>query len=548
MRFTTGEGGSETVECQILQPDVVQESQALADFGDKNFRDRGLLRSQLDSFKKARRSFYRHAANLAYIAAIDLDLPRFRAQARSSTRRTQRISPVTAQKHADVELVFLSLQALEESADSRKPVLAIHNYVLIFRAEFIPRHIQRNFSQSREAFEFREQRAIFRFGPGLNRTFIQSLAFVGDDQIEIEINGVAEPLAARTRSIGIVEGEQPRLRLIVSASVVLTFEALRKAEPLKAFALARSRLEDDFSGFAIPDFHRVDDPRTSVRCDHQAVNQCEDRLRKIHFQQRFRTREFKELPALKQAIEATFAKIEETGLDRIRGKFGVGFCLFLAANLLGRLLSLGAHRLHGKQHVEACSFRQREQTIRNFVDRVLLHFLSADHAIGAANAREQEAQVVEDFRCSGYRRARITRRILLLDRNRGRDAVNQIRIRLFDALQKLARIRRQRFHIPALPFGINRVESERRFAGTRHTRDDRQLVVRDFKIDVLEVVNPGPANNNAFRRHLPLSRLPPSAEGEHPSQAGPGAVVNLSIIKGRRGVVHRAQIRSVATP
>jgi hypothetical protein len=46
--------------------------------------------------------------------------------------------------------------------------------------------------------------------------------------------------------------------------------------------------------------------------------------------------------------------------------------------------------------------------------------------------------------------------------------------------------------------------------------------VLDLKIDVLEVMNPGPANNNAICGHLPLTL-----------QKDQNAQPNLSIIKGR---------------
>ena len=84
-----------------------------------------------------------------------------------------------------------------------------------------------------EALEFGEQRAVFRLGPGLDRAFVQRLRLVGNHQVEIEINGVAEALAARAGAVGIVEGEQPRLGLLVAQIAVLAFKALGKAELLR---------------------------------------------------------------------------------------------------------------------------------------------------------------------------------------------------------------------------------------------------------------------------------------------------------------------------
>ena len=63
---------------------------------------------------------------------------------------------------------------------------------------------------------------------------------VRNHQIKIEIDGVAEALAARAGSVGIVEREQPRLRLLVAQVAVLAFKALREAQvPCGAGTLAR---------------------------------------------------------------------------------------------------------------------------------------------------------------------------------------------------------------------------------------------------------------------------------------------------------------------
>ena len=47
--------------------------------------------------------------------------------------------------------------------------------------------------------------AIFWTGPGLNRPTFERLSLVGNDQIEIEVEGVAESLATRAGAVGIVE-------------------------------------------------------------------------------------------------------------------------------------------------------------------------------------------------------------------------------------------------------------------------------------------------------------------------------------------------------
>jgi len=58
---------------------------------------------------------------------------------------------------------------------------------------------------AREALELGEQRPVLWFCPRLDSAFVEGLAFVGDDEAEIEIDGVAEALAARAGPIRIVE-------------------------------------------------------------------------------------------------------------------------------------------------------------------------------------------------------------------------------------------------------------------------------------------------------------------------------------------------------
>ena len=63
--------------------------------------------------------------------------------------------------------------------------------------------------------------------------WFKRLGFVRYDQVKIEIDGVAEALAARTRAVWIVERKQPRLRLLIAEIALLAFEALGKTQPLR---------------------------------------------------------------------------------------------------------------------------------------------------------------------------------------------------------------------------------------------------------------------------------------------------------------------------
>ena len=241
LRFAARERRGQTVKRQILEPDFVQKAQALLQFDKQPVGNRRLLRRKRELTEEARRLFHRHAANLADVLAVDLYLAGFSPQPSPAASGAQRVSAIAAEKNADVQLVFLALEMLKESANAAKPrppSTSPNDEPLLFGVEFIPRHVQRNFGLPRKALQLGEQRPIFWFRPGLDRAFVQRLAFVGNDEVEIEINGVAKALAARTGAIRIVERKQPRLRLFVAAAIVLALEALRKTQPLRSFARA----------------------------------------------------------------------------------------------------------------------------------------------------------------------------------------------------------------------------------------------------------------------------------------------------------------------
>ena len=123
------------------------------------------------------------------------------------------------------------------------------------------------------------------------------------------------------------------------------------------------------------------------------------------------------------------------------------------------------------EHVESPPLRQRQDARGDFVHRVLADFVAAIGAERAAGARVEQAQVIVNFRGRRDRRARIARRVLLLDGDGRSDAGDFVHVRLLDALEKLPRVRRKRFDVAPLPLGVNRVKREARLARSGNSRD-----------------------------------------------------------------------------
>ena len=126
---------------------------------------------------------------------------------------------------------------------------------------------------------------------------------------------------------------------------------------------------------------------------------------------------------------------------------------------------------------------------------------AAVRAVRHADVGEQQPQVVVDLGDRADRRARIRAGRLLLDGDGRRQAVDQIDVRLLHLLEELPGVGRQRLDVAPLPFGVDRVEGERRLARAGQAGDDDQLVAREVDVDVLEVVDAGAAHRNPVVRH-----------------------------------------------
>ena len=106
----------------------------------------------------------------------------------------------------------------------------------------MPRHIHRHAMLLRRPLQLREVRPILGRVPRIDRALVERLRFVRNDQVEIEVDRIAESLAARAGAKRIVEREQPRLRLAINPMASLALERRREAQPL-ALELRRVRAE-----------------------------------------------------------------------------------------------------------------------------------------------------------------------------------------------------------------------------------------------------------------------------------------------------------------
>ena len=175
----------------------------------------------------------------------------------------------------------------------------------------------------------------------------------------------------------------------------------------------------------------------------------------------------------------------------------------LAAKLLEQVLVLtfavaDDRRVDG----ELRPLGQAQDLVDDRLDRLPRDRPPANRAVRPPDARVEEAQVVVDLGHRAHRRARVARRRLLVDRDRRREPVDRVDVRLLHHLQELARVRRERLDVAALALGVDRVEGKRGLPRAGEPGDADEGVPRQADGDVLEVVLAGAVNDELVGRHV----------------------------------------------
>src|ERR1700680_3336727 len=142
---------------------------------------------------------------------------------------TPTLSPRAAEKYAHVQLIFLALQMIKKSPHPQKLSFPGQHESSVFFLQVRPRHIERNARLLGVTLQIGAQRTILRLGPRFNRAIGQGFDLVRNDEIEVEVDCVPEPLAPRTRPIRVVERKKPRLRFLIPQIANLALKPLRKA-------------------------------------------------------------------------------------------------------------------------------------------------------------------------------------------------------------------------------------------------------------------------------------------------------------------------------
>ena len=119
----------------------------------------------------------------------------------------------------------------------------------------------------------------------------------------------------------------------------------------------------------------------------------------------------------------------------------------------------------------------------------------------AARAGKQELEVVVELRHRAHSRPARAHRVGLVNRNRRGHTLHLVDRRLVHAVQKLARIRAEGFHVAALALGVQRVKHQAGFPRPTGPGDHGQFTRADVQIEVLEIVLSRSANADGALGH-----------------------------------------------
>ena len=290
----------------------------------------------------------------------------------------------------------------------------------------------------------------------------------------------AEAAACRAGAERVVERKQPRLDLRNGEAGHRAGEFLREDQPLGRSSLRcllapsgaastggrrpPSRRSPEPVGELERLLERVREPRADVGAHHDAVDHHVDVVGELLVERRH----LADLVELAVDLDALVALLEELG------------------ELLAVLALAAAH--HRRQQIEPRALGQRQDAVDHLADGLALDRQAGRGRIGHADARPEQPHVVVDLGDGADGRARVARGGLLLDRDRRREAVDLVDVRLLHHLEELARIGRERLHVAPLALGIDRVEGERGLARAGQAGEHHQLVARDLHVDVLEIV------------------------------------------------------------
>ena len=503
LRLAARERPRGAVQRQVVQADVQQEVQPLADLLDDGRADGALAALQVEVLEPLaeRAEIHLHEVGDGRVALVrpriadtvaqrlGLEAPAVAHLARAEAHERFAPRPLRLRRRV-VERV------LDVPVDAAVAVLIGHLAALV-RVDDVELLVARAVQDDRlvglgqvlewgvvvepvdlsDGAELAEDPHVTRRAEGRERALADRLLGVRDHQVRVDLAAHAEPVARRAGAVRAVEAER------VGRGVVVAQPIGQRGQVPREQAITRRQLglvaapvdlrderaaahaERDLGGLrhARPDALLHDQP---VDDDLDVVDLVPVELHPL--------RDLHDLAVRADALEA--------GLGRLLEQVAV--------------VALPAAD-DRREDLHARALRECRDRVDDLVVRLTLHRRARDVRVGVGGAGVEQPHEVVDLRHRAHRRARVAGDRLLLDGDHRREAVDEVDVGPLHHPEKLAGVARQRLHVAALALGVDRVEGQARFAGPAQARHHDELVAGDVEVDALEVVLAGTADKDA---------------------------------------------------
>ncbi len=156
------------------------------------------------------------------------------------------------------------------------------------------------------------------------------------------------------------------------------------------------------------------------------------------------------------------------------------------------------------EHQQPGALGEGQDLVDDLLDALALDGMTV-RAMRDPDPGEQEPQVVVDLGDRPHRRSRVAAGTLLVDRDRRRQPVDLVDIRLLHLPEELAGVGAQALDIAPLALGVDRVEGQAGLAGATQSGDDDEPIAGEGDRHVLEVVLARAAHDELVLGHVAKS-------------------------------------------
>ncbi len=504
LRLAPRERRRRPVHRQVSDPDVLQEAQPLGDLAQDQPGDMAIGLGQLHLLEPLERPMRRQGAEVLDSRSRDEHRARLGAQAGAAAHRTG------SQRHELLDLlprplrVGLPVAPLQVPDDPLEPgrvgpapaiavavgdldrlaVGAVEEQLALVLGQLFPRRVQIH----AVAFGDRLRHLLVVVGgavrPGRQGPFADRQRGVRHDQLGVDLHLRAQARAVLARAVWRVEREDPRLELDQRGAVLRAGEALGEREDgprrrapapgriwlgrrARALRAGRMRALAVSVVFPIPARSRRGRPIGGGRTAgahyldlHEAVGEANRRLDRVG-------EPLADVVAHHQPVDdhrdvVLVALVQHDRLLEhahpvvyLHAREAVG------AQLLQQLSVLALAAPHdGREHHEASALGELHHLVDDLLGGLPDDRPPADRAVGLADTRPQQAQVVVDLGDRTDGRSGVSRGGLLVDRDRRREPLDRVHVGLVHLSEELPGVRRQRLDIAPLALCIDRVECE----------------------------------------------------------------------------------------